>query len=163
MATTSSNSSESEILSRLLELNACRRRRALAARSEQVHDPSVAVRDEDFFTREFGADRRLASYASLAPGRANHHRLAPLGGEWRAGLTVAGERVEFGWGVVLGFPALRLHPGGQAEWRNTCACWSGGPGGIGPGQAEYVRVLVPLYDGPRLAAVANLYEAVPGP
>jgi hypothetical protein len=38
----------------------------------------------------FGADRRLAVYGSLAPGRANHDQLAPLRGAWHAGLAVRG-------------------------------------------------------------------------
>jgi gamma-glutamylcyclotransferase (GGCT)/AIG2-like uncharacterized protein YtfP len=122
--------------------------------------------DEDFFARAFGADRRLAAYGSLAPGRANHHLLAPLGGEWRAGLTVEGERVELGWGAALGFPALRWRPGATGvavhlltserlpeSWERLDA-FEG---------RDYVRVLVPLHEGPRLAAVANLYEAAPAP
>ena len=55
------------------------------------------------------ADRRLASYGTLAPGRANHHQMAGLGGTWSKG-TVRGHLVPEGWGATLGFPALTLDP-----------------------------------------------------
>ena len=57
------------------------------------------------------ADRRLATYGTLAPGRANHHQLASLKGQWRQG-SVRGELVEAGWGAALGFPGLILDPAG---------------------------------------------------
>ena len=59
------------------------------------------------------ADRRLATYGTLAPGRVNHHHLADLPGLWRLG-TVHGRLVEAGWGAELGFPGLILDPSGQA-------------------------------------------------
>ena len=34
----------------------------------------------------FGTGHTLAVYGTLAPGRPNHHVLAPLGGEWADGL-----------------------------------------------------------------------------
>ena len=55
------------------------------------------------------ADRRLASYGTLAPGRVNHHQLAGLKGEWRQG-TVRGRFADAGWGVEHGYPALILDP-----------------------------------------------------
>jgi gamma-glutamylcyclotransferase (GGCT)/AIG2-like uncharacterized protein YtfP len=58
-----------------------------------------------------GSETRLAVYGSLAPGRPNHHQLAGLAGEWRAG-TVRGRLVEAGWGASLGFPGLRLDRNG---------------------------------------------------
>lgn len=54
---------------------------------------------------------RLAVYGSLAPGQANHHQLAGLAGDWRAG-TVRGWLVESGWGSALGYPGLRPDPAG---------------------------------------------------
>ena len=54
-----------------------------------------------------GADTRLASYGSLAPGRVNHGQLAGLSGYWRKG-TVYGELINAGWGTALGYPALIL-------------------------------------------------------
>lgn len=56
---------------------------------------------------------RLAVYGSLAPGRPNHHHLAPLGGNWTSGV-VRGRLVAEGWGAAIGFPGLVLDPGGEA-------------------------------------------------
>ena len=58
------------------------------------------------------AATRLATYGTLAPGRANHHQLAELKGEWRQG-TVRGRLVEAGWGAELGYPGLILDPSGD--------------------------------------------------
>ena len=57
------------------------------------------------------ADKRLATYGTLGPGRANHHLLIGLQGEWRSGV-VNGRLVEEGWGAALGFPGLILDPSG---------------------------------------------------
>jgi gamma-glutamylcyclotransferase (GGCT)/AIG2-like uncharacterized protein YtfP len=54
----------------------------------------------------------LATYGTLAPGKPNHHRLAHLDGRWTTG-TLRGHFVETGWGVDLGFPALKLDPDGE--------------------------------------------------
>ncbi|KSB89578.1 hypothetical protein AS593_02570 [Caulobacter vibrioides] len=62
------------------------------------------------------ADRpvqRLAVYGSLAPGRPNHHHLAPLGGTWTSGV-VRGRLVAEGWGAKIGFPGLTPAPEGEA-------------------------------------------------
>ena len=56
---------------------------------------------------------RLATYGTLAPGRANHHQLVRLKGQWRQG-TVRGRLVDAGWGAALGFPGLILDPSGSA-------------------------------------------------
>ena len=61
--------------------------------------------------RRTAADRRLAVYGSLAPGRRNHRQLAALRGSWREG-HVRGRLVEAGWGAALGYPALVLDPDG---------------------------------------------------
>lgn len=58
-------------------------------------------------------DHRLASYGTLAPGRANHHQLDGLRGTWREGV-VRGRLVPEGWGASLGYPALILDPAGGA-------------------------------------------------
>jgi len=57
------------------------------------------------------ADRRLAVYGSLAPGRSNHHQLDGLAGDWRTG-TVRGWLVESGWGSAVRYPGLRPDPAG---------------------------------------------------
>ena len=58
------------------------------------------------------ADTRLATYGTLAPGRANNDKLADLKGHWQQG-TVRGRLVEAGWGAELGYPGLILDPCGQ--------------------------------------------------
>ncbi|WP_034159454.1 gamma-glutamylcyclotransferase family protein [Sphingomonas sp. ERG5] len=57
-------------------------------------------------------DHRLAVYGTLAPGKPNHHQLAHLNGEWRAG-KVRGTLVEKGWGAALGYPVLMLAEDGD--------------------------------------------------
>ena len=61
--------------------------------------------------RFVGADRRLATYGTLAPGRINHHQVAGLAGEWTAG-RVRGRLLDEGWGAALGCPGLILDPHG---------------------------------------------------
>ena len=62
--------------------------------------------------RDRAADTRLATYGTLAPGRANHHQLAGLKGQWRQG-TVRGTLVDTGWAAALGYPGLILDPLGS--------------------------------------------------
>jgi gamma-glutamylcyclotransferase (GGCT)/AIG2-like uncharacterized protein YtfP len=58
---------------------------------------------------------RLATYGSLAPGRANHLQLAGLKGQWFKAI-VRGDLIQAGWGADLGFPGLVLDPtGGTVE------------------------------------------------
>ena len=54
-------------------------------------------------------DTRFATYGTLAPGRANHHRLGGLKGRWQQG-TGRGRLVDAGWGAALGYPGLVLDP-----------------------------------------------------
>ncbi len=63
--------------------------------------------------RDRAADTRLATYGTLAPGRANHRQLAGLKGRWQQG-TVRGRLVDAGWGAALGYPGLVLDPLGPA-------------------------------------------------
>ena len=58
-----------------------------------------------------GAEIRLATYGTLAPGRQNHNQLSDLAGRWLVG-HVRGSLVEAGWGAKLGYPALVLDPDG---------------------------------------------------
>ncbi len=55
---------------------------------------------------------RLATYGTLGPGRANHHHLAMLKGQWSRG-WVRGRLRKQGWGADQGFPGLVLDPGGE--------------------------------------------------
>ena len=59
-----------------------------------------------------GAETRLATYGTLAPGRQNHGQLSDLPGRWLVG-HVRGSLVEAGWGAKLGYPALILDPAGD--------------------------------------------------
>ncbi|MGI9504470.1 MAG: gamma-glutamylcyclotransferase family protein [Geminicoccaceae bacterium] len=59
------------------------------------------------------AHTRLATYGTLAPGRANSSQLTDLTGKWRQG-TVRGRLIEAGWGAKLGYPGLILDPLGEA-------------------------------------------------
>ncbi|MEM6933992.1 MAG: gamma-glutamylcyclotransferase family protein [Pseudomonadota bacterium] len=59
-----------------------------------------------------GAQHRLATYGTLAPGQANADQLDGLKGTWQTG-TVRGKLIEEGWGADHGCPGLILGPEGQ--------------------------------------------------
>ena len=114
----------------------------------------------------FRTRRTLAVYGTLAPGRPNHHVVAPLGGEWTDGV-VEGDLFPVGWGATLGYPAFRPHAGGAAVAVKVLAApaleaaWPELDRFEG---AEYRRILVPVFSPgrtgePRLYTVANLYAA----
>ncbi len=113
--------------------------------------------------RLWRSSRRLAVYGSLAPGRSNHHVLAPYGGTWTTG-RVRGDLIATGWGAAVGYPALRLRADGPWEAVQVLAsdrlasAWSDLDAFEG---ADYRRVLVPIHagDDERIVAVANLYES----
>ena len=140
-----------------------------ARRLTGISDVQPAADAEARLERLFRCAERLAVYGSLAPGRSNHHMVAPLGGTWTDGV-VEGDLAQFGWGAAIGYPALRLRPGGPpvpvhvltspalpGRWAELDA-FEG---------AEYRRVLVPVWSAdPKsrvLLTVANLYEAVAEP
>ncbi len=136
----------------LLELNRLR----AGSRSERLE----AL--EERFSARFGANRRLAVYGSLAPGRSNHDRLRYLAGEWLEGHAVRGERVESGWGASLGYRALRWSLDGPSVPIHLFVSddlplhWDSLDRFEGP---EYLRILVPVLADERVVAVANLYGA----
>jgi gamma-glutamylcyclotransferase (GGCT)/AIG2-like uncharacterized protein YtfP len=110
----------------------------------------------------FATRRTLAVYGTLAPGKSNHHVVAPLGGEWTEGV-VEGDLVSEGWGATLGYPACRPRAGGPSVAVNVlttpalAAAWPALDRFEGPG---YRRILVPvLTPERRLYTVANLYAA----
>jgi gamma-glutamylcyclotransferase (GGCT)/AIG2-like uncharacterized protein YtfP len=86
--------------------------------------------------------QRLATYGTLAPGRANHHQLDGLEGRWSGG-HVHGTLLDAGWGAGFGYPALVLDPEAPAvevavfESADLPAHWSRLDEFEGPG---YVRV-----------------------
>lgn len=115
----------------------------------------------------FGACRTLAVYGTLAPGRSNHHVVAPLGGAWTTGF-VEGDLSDGGWGKTLGYPGLRPRAGATSVAVHVLrsdalpAAWPDLDAFEGP---EYQRILVPVFRagprGPSLHTVANLYAVAP--
>jgi len=147
--------------------NAARRRQGDASRGPVGPDDRSAERRLDAL---FGTGHTLAVYGTPAPGRPNHHLLAPLGGEWTDGL-IEEDLIPLGWGAALGYPGFRPRAGGDAvEVRvlsapSLATAWPDLDRFEGPG---YRRILVPIFGtelGPeqvgerRLRTVANLYSA----
>lgn len=130
--------------------------------------PDLADAEAELEAR-FRVSHALAVYGTLAPGRSNHHVVAPLGGTWTPG-TVHGDLSPEGWGATLGYPALRPRTGGPVVAVQVLtadglpAAWARLDDFEGPG---YRRILVPVFaadgsDARRLQAVANLYAAADG-
>lgn len=146
-------------------------RRVAAANRARALDPAAVGaaagdgrRAEEWLDARFRTSHRLAVYGTLAPGRPNHHVLAPLGGAWADGV-VEGELRRVGWGDALGYPALVPRAGGPAVEVQVltspalATAWHDLDAFEGP---DYRRILVPvLAAGPDrgLIAVANLYAA----
>lgn len=111
---------------------------------------------------EHDADRRLAVYGSLAPGRPNDHVLAPLTGTWTTG-TVRGHLRAEGWGSELGYPGIALHPDGPDVTVEVLASddlpdwWERLDDFEGPG---YRRVVVEVTTDDGLLT-ASIYELAP--
>jgi gamma-glutamylcyclotransferase (GGCT)/AIG2-like uncharacterized protein YtfP len=118
----------------------------------------------------FRTSHTLAVYGTLAPGRPNHHVVAPLGGEWTDGL-IEGDLLPLGWGADLGYPGFRPRAGGDAIAVQVltapllATAWPDLDRFEGPG---YRRILVPVFGAEpspeqagerRLYTVANLYAA----
>jgi gamma-glutamylcyclotransferase (GGCT)/AIG2-like uncharacterized protein YtfP len=131
---------------------------------------SDARRAEQRLDVLFGSSHTLAVYGTLAPGRPNHHVLAPLGGEWTDGL-IEGDLLPLGWGADLGYPGFRPRVGGDAVAVQVLTAtllattWPTLDHFEGPG---YERILVAVFSterGPwqagerRLLTIANLYAA----
>src|SRR5215217_6227978 len=158
---------------RLVEEANVPRWRGEASGSGDVSDARRAERRLDDL---FKTGHALATYATLAPGRPNHHVVAPLGGEWTDGL-IEGDLLPVGWGAALGYPGFRPRVGGAAVAVQVltapllATAWSTLDRFEGP---EYQRILVPVFSTElspgqaserRLHTVANLYaatEASPG-
>ncbi|MFO6452120.1 MULTISPECIES: gamma-glutamylcyclotransferase [unclassified Aeromicrobium] len=70
---------------------------------------STPTQIEDDETMTLDVTCRLATYGTLAPGRANAAQLEELDGRWTDGV-VRGRLIEEGWGAAQGFPALLLDP-----------------------------------------------------
>jgi gamma-glutamylcyclotransferase (GGCT)/AIG2-like uncharacterized protein YtfP len=129
--------------------------------------PAPSIADaEDALEARFRVSHVLAVYGTLAPGRSNHHMVAPLGGTWTEGV-VEGDLSPVGWGATLGYSAFRPRAGGAAVAVHVLTS-AGLPGAWARLDAfegpEYRRILVPVLDAEaagerRLATVANLYAA----
>jgi gamma-glutamylcyclotransferase (GGCT)/AIG2-like uncharacterized protein YtfP len=128
--------------------------------------PAESDEAERALDARFGTRRTLAVYGTLAPGRSNHHVVAPLGGEWTDG-QIEGDLHPTGWGAILGYPAFCPRPGGPAVAVKVLtaaklpSAWREIDRFEGP---EYRRILVPVFhpgpgDERRLYTVANLYAA----
>jgi hypothetical protein len=94
---------------RLVEKANVSRWRGDASGGDDVSDARRAERRLDDL---FGTAHALATYGTLAPGRTNHHIVAPLGGEWTEGL-IEGDLIPLGWGAELGYPGFRPRAGGE--------------------------------------------------
>ena len=110
----------------------------------------------------FGTSHTLAVYGTLAPGRPNHHVVAPLGGEWTEGL-IEGDLLPVGWGADLGYPGFRPRAGGDAVavWVLTAPLLASAWPDLDRFEGEgYRRILVPVFGtepGSRQAAERQLY------
>ncbi len=135
---------------------------ANAARRSGAHDAEAERRLEG----RFATSRTLAVYGTLAPGRPNHHVVAPLGGVWTHGV-VEGDLFPVGWGAIQGYPAFLPRSGGPAVAVHVLTsarlpdAWPALDRFEG---AEYRRLLLPVYDAGapgarRLSTIANLYAA----
>jgi len=150
-----------EVIALVAAANRLRRQRATTP-AHAMSDESAA---EQHLESLFRCSERLAVYGSLAPGRSNHHVVAPLGGEWTTGV-IEGDRVAHGWGATLGFPAFRPRADGPAvavdvlTSRALPAAWVELDRFEGP---EYERVLIAVFVAASskrsLYTVANVYAA----
>ncbi len=118
---------------------------------------------EEILVSLFRTSNYFAVYGTLAPGAPNHHVLESLSGEWREGF-VHGDLHQKGWGAQHGYPAIRWNPrSGQIPVKLLVSedlehHWERLDELEGPG---YQRILVPVYTGDEVLAVANIYEARP--
>jgi hypothetical protein len=86
-----------------------------ASGSDDVSDARRAARRLDDL---FSTAHALATYGTLAPGRPNHHVVAPLGGEWTEGL-IEGDLIP--WDGERNKDTLGSGRGpGERMWR--CGC-----------------------------------------
>jgi gamma-glutamylcyclotransferase (GGCT)/AIG2-like uncharacterized protein YtfP len=122
--------------------------------------PEAARAAERKLEAMFNTNQTLAVYGTLAPGKPNHHILAPYGGTWSDG-TVEGDLFTGGWGSSLGYPAFKPREGGSIievkvlKAPALSAAWPSVDEFEGDG---YQRILVPVFNAAgELSTVANLY------
>src|SRR5215207_356114 len=148
---------------RLVDAANALRRQGDASGGAAVSDGRRAERQLDDL---FGTGHTLAVYGTLAPGKPNHHVLAPLGGEWTDGL-IEGDLLPMGWGAELGYPGFRprgRRRGGAGVDRSLVGDRLGRPRPLrGPGVRAHLGAGVrqrarPRAGERRLHTVANLYS-----
>jgi gamma-glutamylcyclotransferase (GGCT)/AIG2-like uncharacterized protein YtfP len=154
---------------RLVEEANVPRWRGDASSGDELSDTRRAERQLDEL---FRTSHSLATYGTLAPGRPNHHVVAPLGGEWAEGL-IEGDLIPSGWGAELGYPGFRPRAGGEAVavWVLRASRLAGAWSELDRFEGEgYRRILVPVFAKEkgsareagerRLYTVANLYSPI---
>ncbi len=127
--------------------DARRSRRAAGTRPvDEAVAPEATGRAYDEPVGSGGAETRLATYGSLAPGHPNERVLAGLSGTWQEG-HVRGSLVPAGWGAALGYPALILDAEGTDvavqvfESADLPAHWSRLDAFEGPGYRRVVATI----------------------
>jgi gamma-glutamylcyclotransferase (GGCT)/AIG2-like uncharacterized protein YtfP len=120
-----------------------------------------ARRAEAAIETHFRASEKLVVYGTLLPGERNHHVVQSVGGEWST-CAVSGALHPAGWGAVVGYPAIRLDPGGEMLPVMLLTApalpdhWARLDRFEGD---EYRRVLVMVHTDRGRLTVANIYEA----
>lgn len=155
-----------DVMELIADANAVRGQRGVVERAD-TQSVSDAERRLDTL---FAVSRTLAVYGTLAPGRPNHHIVAPLGGKWTEGI-VEGDLLAEGWGAPLGYPAFRPRLGGvviAVHVLTSPALPSAFPELDHFEGSEYRRILIPVFrpgaaDEQRLHTVANIYASAAEP
>jgi gamma-glutamylcyclotransferase (GGCT)/AIG2-like uncharacterized protein YtfP len=116
----------------------------------------IAERDIE---RAHRASVKLAIYGTLAPGKANHHHIADLGGTWHDA-AVRGRLDRVPGGIHEGLPAIVLDPAEPLHPLKVLVCerlpdaW---PRLDAFESEEVPRLLVPLEGEGGITGVANIY------
>jgi len=109
--------------------------------------------------RAHRASVTLAIYGTLAPGKANHHLIAGLGGTWHDA-AVRGRLGRVPGGIHEGLPAIVLDPAAAPHPLKVLVCdhlpaaWARLDAFEGE---EIQRLLVPLEAAGGITGVANIY------
>lgn len=141
-------------------VNAARWPALLPASTTDSPDAEAAEQELDAL---FQTNETLAVYGTLAPGKPNHHIVAPYGGTWTDGV-VEGDLSTGGWGSALGYPAFKPRDGGSRidvkvlKSPLLSTAWADVDEFEGSG---YQRILVPVYDADdEVSMVANVYACL---
>lgn len=110
----------------------------------------------------FQTHQTLAVYGTLAPGKPNHHIVAPYGGTWSDGI-IRGDLGRVGWGAELNYPGFNPRENGtdiSAKLLRSSQLPDAWPAIDEFEGSDYYRILVPVFgkDG-QVMTVANVYAA----